>query len=174
EEVDTPPDWTFRDDSFVLNRHVNVLVDLGRAGEQIVDFNVDDFRAGYDRRSIRDARARAHYYNNVAVERLQAGDAASALAGLRKALANDPDFSPAWTSLGILYSRQGHPGHAEAAYLQGLRADDADAVAMSDLSWLYERKGDRERAAWYRKRVLAHRDRNPYYHYQLANEAFRT
>ena len=172
QEVDGPPDWSLRGESFVLNRHVNVLVDLGRAGEQVVDFNVDDFRTTYERRLIGDARARAHYYNNVAVERLQAGDAASALGNLRKALANDSGFSPAWTTLGMLYRRGGHPGHAEAAYHQALKADGADAVAMSNLSWLYEQQGDRERAAWYRARVAAHRDKNPYYHYQLARRAF--
>ena len=174
QEVDTPPDWSFRDDVFVLNRHVNVLVDLGRKGEHVVDFNVDDVRSSYDRRSIRDTRARAHYYNNIAVERMQAGDTASALGYLRKAIASDDAFSPAWTNLGILYARNRRPAEAEAAYLRALEADRADPVAMSNLSWLYERQGDTARAAAYRKRVLAHRDRNPYYHYQLAREAFRT
>jgi tetratricopeptide (TPR) repeat protein len=174
QEVDTPADWSFRDDAFVLNRHVNVLVDLGRQGEHVVDFNVDDVRTSYDRRSIRDTRARAHYYNNIAVERMQVGDTASALGYLGKALANDETFSPAWTNLGILYVRNGRPAEAEACYLQALGRDGADPVAMSNLSWLYERQGDAARAAAYRKRVLAHRDRNPYYHYRLAREAFRT
>ena len=173
QEVDTPPDWAFRDDAFILNRHVNVLVDLGREGEHVVDFNMDDFRTTYDRRKISDARALAHYYNNVAVERMQAADAAAALGYLRKAVASDPAFSPAWANLGILYMRNGHPAHAEAAYLQALKANPADLVAMSNLSWLYERQGDLERAASYRKRVAAHRDKNPYYHFQLAREAFR-
>ena len=88
QEVDTPPDWAFRNDAFVLNRHVNVLVDLGSDGEHVVDFNMDDFRTTYDRRKISDARALAHYYNNVAVERMQAADTAAALGYLRKAVAN--------------------------------------------------------------------------------------
>ena len=173
QEVDTPPDWSFRDNAFVLNRHVNVLVDLGREGEQVVDFNMEDFRTTYDRRAISDARALAHYYNNVAVERMQARDAASALGYLRKAAASDRGFSPAWTNLGILYMRHGHPAHAAAAYLQALKADPADLVAMSNLSWLYERQGDIEGAAYYSKRVAAHRDKNPYYRFQLARQAFR-
>jgi len=172
QEVDAPPDWSFRDDAFVLNRHVNVLVDLGRAGQRVVDFNLDDFKASYDRRVISDARALAHYYNNVAVERLRSGDGAAALACLRRALASDPEFSPAWTTLGTLYRRGGQGGHAEGAYLRALVADGGDTVAMSNLSWLYEREGDADRAAWYRHRVLAHRDRNPYYHFQLGKEAF--
>ena len=31
QEVDTPPDWSLRADTLVLNRHVNVLVDKGRS-----------------------------------------------------------------------------------------------------------------------------------------------
>lgn len=173
QEVDIPPDWSFRDDAFVLNRHVNVLVDLGREGEHVVDFNMADFKTSYDRRTISDARALAHYHNNVAVERMQAADAASALGYFRKAIDNDPAFSAAWTNLGILYMRHGHPAYAEAAHLQALKADPADLVAMSNLAGLYERQGDRDRAASYRRRVLDHRNQNPYYRFQLAREAFR-
>lgn len=172
QEVDTPPDWSFKDDAFVLNRHVNVLVDLGREGEHVVDFNMDDFRTSYDRRRISDARALAHYHNNIAVERMQAGDTASALPCFRRATGRDPLFSPAWTNLGMLYRRKGHPAYAEAAYLQALKADGRDLVAMSNLASLYERVGDQERAALYRNRVVEHRRRNPYYRFQLAREAF--
>ena len=173
QEVDVPPDWSFRDDAFVLNRHVDVLVDLGKEGEHVVDFNMDDFRTSYDRRRISDARALAHFYNNMAVERMQAGDTASALLYFRKATGHDPLFSPAWTNLGMLYWRKGHPDYAEAAYLQALKADERDLVAMSNLASLYERRGDQERAALYRKRVIDHRQRNPYYRFQLAREAFQ-
>jgi len=172
QEVDVPPDWSFKDDAFVLNRHVNVLVNLGKEGEHVVDFNMDDFRTTYDRRAIPDARALAHFYNNLAVERMQAGDTAAALIYFRRATVHDPRFSPAWTNLGILYLRKGHPDYAEAAYLQALKADGGDLVAMSNLANLYERQGDQERAALYRNRVADHRERNPYYRFQLAREAF--
>lgn len=172
QEVDTPPDWSFKDDALVLNRHVNVLMDLGREGEHVVDFNMDDFRTSYDRRRISDARALAHYYNNMAVERMQAGDTASALLYFRRATGHDPLFSPAWTNLGILYWRKGHAAYAEAAYLQALEADVGDLVAMSNLASLYERLGDQKRAALYRNRVVDHCKRNPYYRFQRAREAF--
>jgi len=173
QEVDTPPDWSFRDGVFILNRHVNVLVDLGMEGEHVVDFNMDDFRTSYVRRRISDARALAHYYNNMAVERMQAGDTASALLYFRRATSSDHLFSPAWTNLGILYWRKGQPAYAEAAYLRALKADEGDLVTMSNLASLYERRGDQARAAFYRSRVADHRQRNPYYRYQLARDAFQ-
>jgi Flp pilus assembly protein TadD len=174
QEVDIPPDWTFENDTFVLVRHVNVFVDLGRTGTRVVDFNTGDFKTSYEMRRISDARALAHYYNNVGVERMQAGDTASALASFRRAIAdNDRGFSPAWTNLGTLYLRNGHPAHAEAAFLQALKMDESDLVAMSNLARLYEQLGDRERAAAYKKRVVHDRWRNPYYRYLLARQAYR-
>jgi Flp pilus assembly protein TadD len=172
QEVDTPPDWSFRDEAFVLNRHVNVLVDLGLRGEHVVDFNMDDFRTSYDRRRISDARAKAHYYNNMAVESMQAGDNATAFLYFRRAIERDSSFSPAWTNLGTLYRREGHPVYAEAAYLQALKADDKDLVTMSNLAGFYGQRGDQQRAEKYQKRVRAHRQRNPYYRYHLARRAF--
>ena len=61
----------------------------------------------------------------------------------------------------MLYRRKGHPDHAEAAYLQALKADERDLVAMSNLASLYERLGDQERAALYRNRVIDHRAAQP-------------
>jgi tetratricopeptide (TPR) repeat protein len=173
QEVGIPPDWTLDNDTYVLNQHVNVFVDLELAGTRVVDFNIADFRASYPMRRIADERALAHYYNNIGVELMQAGDTASALACFRTAIAdNDRNFSPAWVNLGTLYLRNNYPAQAEASYLEALKADTSDLVAMSSLARLYERLGDRERAAAYRKNVVHHRNLNPYYRYELARRAY--
>jgi Flp pilus assembly protein TadD len=173
QEVDLPPDWALDNEVFVLNRHVNVRLGLGSLGERVVDLNIDDYRSRADTRVIPDARARAHFFNNVGVERLQAGDTAGALACFRTALTEgDRRFSPAWTNLGTLYLRAGLPAAAEAAYRQALAADRGDTVAMSNLARLYEVQGDAEQAAAFRRQVARHRNQNPYYRYQLARRAF--
>jgi len=173
QEVDVPPDWTLDKDTYVLNQHVNVYIDLGQAGVRVVDFNIADFKTSYEMRRIPDARALAHYYNNIGVERMQVDDTASALVCFQRAIAeSEGGFSPAWANLGTLYLRGGHPAHAEAAYLQAVKANESDLVAMSDLARLYERMGDQERAAVYRKRVIDHRYLNPYYRYELARQAY--
>ena len=139
----------------------------------MVDFTIDDLKSSYTTRTISDARARAHYFNNMGVESMQAGDTASALGYFRRAIAdNDRQFSPAWSNLGTLYLRNGHPSYAEAAYLLALKVDEKDLVAMSNLARFYERQGDSERAAMYRKRVMNHRRENPYYRYQRARDAY--
>ncbi|MBZ5590446.1 MAG: tetratricopeptide repeat protein [Acidobacteriia bacterium] len=173
QEVDIPPDWTFDNDTFVLNRHVNVYVNLGLMGTRVVDFNMEDFKSTYDMLRISDERALGHFYNNIGVERMQAGDKASALAHFRRAIVDSGQkFSPPWTNLGTLYLRNGHPAHAEAAFLEALKVNGSDSVAMSNLARLYERLGDRERAAAYKKRVYHDHWHNPYYRYELAHEAY--
>lgn len=172
QQIDIPPDWEQRGDTFVLSRHINVLVDMGPHSKKAVDFNIDDFKTSYDRHPVSDRRAQAHYYSNVGVEKLQAKDYRGAFLYLRKGLAVDEAFPPLWTNLGALYSRAGHRRHAEASYLEALRLDGAEMVAISNLARLYERQGQAEQAAAMRELARIHRERNPYFRFHAAREAF--
>lgn len=173
QEVDIPPDWQLHGDTFVLNRHVNAKVSLGRFGERVVDFNIDDFRATYDRQPVDDRRAFAHFYNNLGVAELQRHRMPAAFRYLRTALEYDEHFAPAWSNLGTLYRRYGHPDQAEASYLLALRENRAEYVAMSNLAQLYQDRGDDRRADFYLNQVDYHRLKNPYYRYALARQAFQ-
>ncbi len=147
-------------------------VDLDYGRDQMVDFNMYNFRLGYDRQIVSDSRARAHYFNNIGVERMLEGDPQLAFANFRESIRAGNSFSPAWINLGILNNREGYPDYAEAAYLKALDADRTNQVAMSNLAVLYEQEGRAELAAQYLNKVKFHRMRNPYYRYQLARTAF--
>lgn len=172
QEVDIPPDWSVKGQTFILNQHVNVQVKLDLHMDQMVDFNMYDFRTGYDRRIVSDMRARAYYFNNIGVERMLEGDALLAFANFRESIRADSSFSPAWVNLGSLNKREGYPNYAEAAYLQALNVDKTSLVAMSNLAGLHQQEGRSELAAQYRSKVESHRMRNPYYRYRLARAAF--
>ena len=172
QEVDVPPDWSLSGTTFVQNRHVNTFVDMGNNPEQIVDFNMPDFRASYDRRAISDERARAHYYSNVGAERMQAGEVLPALLNFRKALAADAGFVPAWINLGSLYQRSGASDWAEAAWQHALQLAPRELVAMSNLERLYRAGGRFPEAHELRGRLERHRQQNPYYRYEQAQTAF--
>jgi hypothetical protein len=172
QEVDIPPSWSSQGQSLLLSQHVNVLVNLTRDSQRIVDFNMADFDFDYDRRVITDQRGRAHYFSNIGVERMLAGDTPGAFRHYRESLVEDGSFGPAWVNLGILYRREGYPDYAEAAFLLAVKLDESNPVALSNLSSLYEEQGDSERATHYRDLVKRHRMRNPYYRYQLAQADF--
>ena len=172
QEVAIPPDWSVSGQTFIFNLHVNVQVNLDTHSDQMVDFNMYDFRIKYDRRIVSDNRARAHYFNNMGVEHMLVGDALLALTNFRESIRADNSFGPAWVNLGILNNRQGYPNYAEAAYLQALYVGDNNRIIMSNLAALYVQEGRPELAAQYRKKVESHRMRNPYYRYQLARIAF--
>ena len=172
QEVMVPPDWSISGQTFIFNLHVNVQVELDAYTDQMVDFNMFDFRIKYDRRIVSDSRARAHYFNNVGVEYMLAGDTLLALANFRESIRADKSFSPAWVNLGILHNREGYANYAEAAYLQALNLGESKMITISNLAVLYEQEGRPDLAAQYQKKVESHRMRNPYYHYQLARTAF--
>jgi len=172
QEVDIPPDWSTRTNVFVLNLHINVQVRLGSGGTRAVDFNIGDFKSTYRVEVISDKRAIAHFFNNMGVERMQAGETLDAFAFFRRAiLETDGRFSPAWTNLGLLYWKSGDAEYAEAAYLQAIEVDKNDVVAMSNLVRLYEAENDRGDALRYKKKVDEHRMRNPRLRYALARQA---
>ena len=172
QEVMLPPDWSVSGETLVFNLHINAQVDMASHTDQMVDFNLYDFRTRYDRKIISDNRARAHYFNNMGVEYMFEGDSHAALANFRESIRADDSFSPVWTNLGILNSREGYPDYAEAAYLQALNIDAGNQVAMNNLAVLFEQEGRTELAEHYQSKIKFHRMRNPYYQYQLARTAF--
>jgi len=172
QEVEIPPEWSIVGESFLFSQHVNVLVDLGVGLQLVVDFNMYDFQVTYDRRVISDARARAHYFNNIGVEHMLKGETTLAYANFRQALFEDDRFSPAWINMGVLHRREKYPNYAEAAYKQALDIYQFNLIAMSNLANLYDDEGKTELAEQYLARVQSHRMKNPYYRFQIANAAF--
>jgi Flp pilus assembly protein TadD len=174
QEVEIPPVWSTMSGSILLSQHVNVLVNLDQASQRVVDFNMSEFDFDYDRRVISDQRARAHYFSNIGVERMLAGDSVEAFMNFRQSLMEDRTFSPAWGNLGILYRREGYAEFAEAAFFRAMYFKENNLVAMSNLASLYEEQGDTERAEEFRERVARHRMSNPYYRFQLAQSEFES
>lgn len=174
QEVEIPPDWSRSGQTFLISEHVNVLVRVSNALSRVVDFNYYDIVVDVEANSrvISDARARAHYFNNIGVERMLDGDIGPAFANLRQSVLEDRSFASAWVSLGILHRREGYGDYAELAYKQALELDRNNLVAMSNLADLYEEQGRDREAQHYLSRVREHRMGNPFYRYRLANIAF--
>lgn len=169
--VQVPPQWE-RDGQWVVrDSHINtVLHNLRIRGsfrrDYAVDFNIADFQGHYPREKVADEVAFAHYYNNRAVELMQAGDQASALAHFAAAHALAPDFDALWTNLGTWHRLRGDHSRAESAYRQALTLDPNNSAALSGLALLYHATDRKNWAAQVEARLLRLREQDPYYFYQ--------
>ncbi|RLQ22155.1 tetratricopeptide repeat protein [Seongchinamella sediminis] len=170
QEVEVPPTWESRNESWLFNKHLNAVVDLP-GGSMMVDFALGEFNTDYDRHLLDDEEVLARYHNNMGVHLMMDGELQQAFPHFRKAIELAPDTGYVWTNLGSLYRRLDNEAAAEGAYLEGI-AVARDPAAMSNLARLYQARGRTDLAAWYEGKVELFRLNNPYYLHQLAREAF--
>lgn len=162
--------WTRRNETVILNRHVNALVII-EGKKYDVDFDYSAEKRFQQRQRVSDQRARAHYYNNIGAEALMTKDYALARTLLQKSLACDPGFSSAWTNLGLLHQWTGRVLQAEFAYKKAASLEKRNHSALSNLSNLYRQLGEKDKEARIRKRVQRYREKNPFYHFGLGRKA---
>lgn len=175
QDFDTFQDWG-RFDRFIASMgHTNVRMatydkvyvvdpqpDL--APRQVVD----------TRYVVRDERAFAHFYSTAGFFRLVAGDAAGALRLMQRATEIDPKSKVVWANLGNVHLLQGNLASARTCFEQALRLDSREMTALVGLVDVLRRQGGPEELKLvdkYERRAQAYRDRNPYYHYNLAGQA---
>ena len=91
---------------------------------------------------------------------------------LRKALALKPGNADLWANLGAFYSRNQQLLAAEQSYQQALQLKSNHTIAMSNLERLYRRQQQFELADYFAEKARFHRERNPYYLYYQARNAY--
>ena len=176
QEVGVPSRFDADLGVLLRNMHVSALVVNGAArsatlGDVTVDFNAIDTQ-DYPKRAVSDAYALALYYNNLSVERWRNDAPRLAFAYLRKAIETDAANPNLWVNLGVFYSKHGIYDHAVSAHGRALRLDRRNPSAMAGLAVAYEGLGEVELSLRYARRVQQSRERNPYYHFALAQSAF--
>ena len=173
-DVDIPQIWDLHDDStMVLYKHINAIVQYPTGGRSVIDLTLDEYDTSYEQRIITDRSAVAQYFNNRAVENLNDGNVGKAFPFLVKALAIEPHRSYWWSNLGSLYQKAGYWQAARQAYEIAMAEDDSDLMAMSNAVRLYTALGDDKRATELQARVDRYRQKNPYYRYLEAINAYR-
>ncbi len=171
-QVDVPPVWGHDEaQTFVVYRHINMVSESAR-GRRVVDFNLAAYDPLYDQFKLSDIDAFAQYYSNRGIELMKQDKREEAFLYLRKALELRPGDSDLWSNLGALYSRFGHFHEAEQSYRQALQLSSSNLVAISNLERLYRHDGRIELADHYAQRARYHRERNPYYLYYQARDAY--
>lgn len=171
QSVTVPPTW-INDGKVVIGNHVNSVVRTGFGEDTVVDFNIREYEAPQRSRRVDDDYALALFYTNLGAEALLRGDYPVGFAYFRAAAGSHPEMAGLWVNLGVLYAHHGLPEQAESAYLYALEADGQEQSALANLALVYEDLGELELAAEYRQAVQSYRDRNPYYHFSVATQAY--
>lgn len=173
QDVLVTPNWDLSADELVFRRHVNVLVKVSRRKEQIIDFSRDqETMVELEATRISDKQAFAQYFNNIAIEHLQARHYKESFLYVRKALDLDPRSSFIWSNLGVILSRVDALDQAEAALLHAVELNPSERTALANLVAMYKSRGDQKRADYYVAQIERYRLKNPYFLLTNARSAY--
>lgn len=167
------PTWASENGITILSRHVNAVVKTRRGASLTVDFDQTISGPMFDHRRISDDHATALFLSNIGVGYMLEGNTTEAFRYLAASVIADRSVGAAWVNLGGLYSRNGLPQLAEAAYLEAVRRDPNERLAYSNLARLYQKAGLPEPAQIFSGKASRLQETNPYYHYGLAQQAHR-
>ncbi|MEZ5557123.1 MAG: tetratricopeptide repeat protein [Pseudomonadales bacterium] len=175
--VDVPPTWDADSGFLIRYTHINVLIrgvrlDVANGDSFTVDFNSVHPDPEYPRYVVSDDYARSLYYANRSVARVREGDVRDGFALLQRAIAIEPRNIDLWINLGALYATQADYDASIQSYFVALGMDRNNKSAMSGLARSYQNSGQPELAAPYIEQVRNYRDRNPYFHFALAQGAY--
>jgi Flp pilus assembly protein TadD len=171
-QVDIPPVWDLRGNNLVLYKHINARVGASERIFHIIDLTPEEYDPAYHQWMITDTQAAAQFFSNRAVDLMAQNQGVEALRYQLRALELAPDESFLWSNLGHLYLAIGNTKAAEVAIQQALQLDPNSLSAYGTATQVYDALGEHQRALIYRRQAEALLKRNPYYHYQLAQQAY--
>lgn len=175
--VEVPPSWDAGSGFLIRYTHINVLLkglrlDHHEGQDVIVDFNIVHPDPDYPRRAVSDEYAESLFYANKSVRLLREGQPRESFRYLRRAIEIAPENVDLWINLGAFYATHGHFHESVEAYEVALQIDPRSRSAYSGLARSHANMGDHELAAEYEGKVRNYRERNPFYHYAMAQSAF--
>jgi len=170
QEVFRRPEWTTREDTVLLIKHINVVLEIP-GYTFVVDISGVKINPNMRQRIIKDRYAKALYWNNIGAEALLDGDLPTAHAYLAKAIDTNPLLTDAWVNIGVVLGRNKQLDDAEFALQNALQIDTGEHAAMSNLYEVYLAQEDLEAAAGLEEKVNKYRRTNPYYLLKLSEAA---
>lgn len=177
--IESSPLFDVEAGQLIRNNHINVIVDhLDLPGEYsakvVVDFNIVQPDPEHAKPTIvSDTFAEALFYVNLSADAQAQGKLREAFAYLKRAALTDETNYFLWNNLGVFYSRMGEVDLAEQAYQVALSHDKNNKSALVGLVVTYTNQGRHAEAAVLERKVYSYQKRNPYFHYAMADKAFR-
>jgi Tfp pilus assembly protein PilF len=179
QSVATDPSWSRSGGLYFSAGHVNVV--LGRrSGEtskysretgMIIDFLPPKEGTAARVAPIEENTVRAMYLNNRAAELLNGGQLDNAYWSARAAVAEDPTFTGAYNTLGVVYKRHGDLEQAQRVFALLLERSPDDLMVMSNLAQTLQAMGRVEQADVLLRRLGRLQPEPPFHFFDLGREA---
>lgn len=179
QDIAIEPVWDKQGDFYLINGHVNLRLLPAQSVHTVyvsthailVDFMPERALRGVDKVQINRQTLTAMFYNNMAAESLVEGDLDRAYA-LVKAGLKSGHFSPALNTLAVIYRHKGDEKRAEQVYRYALKFDPDDMTTLFNLAVILGNQGRLEEWAQIHKKLELARIRNPYYYYDMGEQAY--
>ena len=182
QEVLGEESWSRSGDMYFVAGHVNLVLgqrlgdnpnDYDAKGMMVIDFLPSGDVAGYRTREISEATVLAMYLNNRAAETMSEGQLDQAYWWARAALLQDPSFSGAYNTLGVIQFRHGDLAQARRTLDHALMRAPDNTVLLSNLAQVLEASGLPDAALPLRRRLLALQPQPPFHYFNLGKEAMQ-
>ena len=159
----------------VRSRHINVLIrdsKIPRSEWLTVDFNKVATSNLYPHRIVADEFALSSFYNNLAVDQLYLKNYRASIALIHAAIKVDPYNGDSWVNLAAVYSRNHKLEAAIESLKKAVELEAGNESALAGLVRLLQARGDLQGAAFYASEMNSRRQKNPYFHFALAQAAY--
>jgi tetratricopeptide (TPR) repeat protein len=168
--------WSRSGDLSFVNGHVNITV-AKRLVDRIAAYDADTqlrvefgqipMGRGQALHVISEATIVSMFMNNRAAEYLVRGAIDDAYAHAREAVIQDPTYSSAYNTLGVIYQRRGLAAAAERAYLEAVARDAEHKPALQNVARLMQLQGRAAEAAAYQQRLAKLEREAPFAQFDL-------
>ncbi|MCE9685529.1 hypothetical protein LZP73_04760 [Shewanella sp. AS16] len=180
QDIDVQPVWDKQGDFYLINGHVNLRL-LPPSNQDtvhviaraiLVDFLPERAERGYNKKTISRKTLIAMFYNNLAAESMVQGDYDTAYALVKAGILQQPDFIPAYNTLAVIYRRNNDERRAEQVYRYVLALEPHNMTTLYNLAMILGSQGRLEEWAEVHKVLELARINNPYYYYDIAEQAY--
>lgn len=178
-DIAVEPMWDKQGDFYLMNGHVNLLL-LAPENQRViysasrgilVDFMPAQALRAYAKVGISQSTLITMFYNNMAAESLVSGDINRAYALVTAGLKLG-EFTPALNTLAVIYRRKGDNVRAEQVYRYALQRDSNDMTTLYNLAVMLGEQNRLDEWAKVHKVLELERIKNPYYYYDMAQQAY--
>ncbi|HUQ28872.1 MAG TPA: tetratricopeptide repeat protein [Usitatibacter sp.] len=174
--------WSRAGDFYFASGHVNVTLGRKHADPRVLfternQLTIDFIPLPEGKRQhayeVSEAAIVSMYMNNRAAELLARGRLDDAYWHAREAIAQDPRFTGAFNTLGVIYRRHGNLAEAERVLRYVLEREPANTIAMFNLVTALRESGRSADADALQQKLATIQPHPPFHFFHLGMEAIR-